>query len=60
MCDGGRIYKDIRESEIRVSCGMTNKFLKASVGDGRCETLVNKTIFIKFTRNDTRFDLERY
>lgn len=39
---------------------MTNKFLKASVGDGRCEPFVNKMSFQKFTRNDIRFVLKKY
>ena len=39
---------------------MTNKFLKANVGDGRCEPFVNKMSLQKFTRNDTRLVLERY
>ncbi len=38
---------------------MTNKFLKASVGDGRCEPFVNKMSFQKFTRNDIRFVLKK-
>lgn len=58
--DGGRIYKDIRESGIRASCVMTNKFLKASVGDGRCEPFVNEMSLQKFTRNDTRPALKKY
>ena len=39
---------------------MTNKFLKASAGDGRCEPFVNEMSLQKFTRNDTRFILEKY